>query len=106
MRHRRSSDHGLAPDVALSPGLSRLTERFLKGAEVNHTSRSSRAHRSRATSKSSTPQRLHDESRAVWVWHDDASTQENADFYDILIDTGVDGIITGRPGEMVAALGN
>jgi glycerophosphoryl diester phosphodiesterase len=40
----------------------------------------------------------------VWVWPDDASTQENAEFYSKLIADGVDGIITGRPDAMVDAL--
>jgi glycerophosphoryl diester phosphodiesterase len=47
---------------------------------------------------------VHDEGREVWVWPDDASTQENAEFYGRLIDYGVDGIITGRPAALVEAL--
>jgi glycerophosphoryl diester phosphodiesterase len=101
--------HELVPDVALSPGLSRLTEWFLNGAEVEPHFTIFQLPPFQGDIEvvnAATVQRLHDEGRAVWVWPDDASTQENADFYDILIDTGVDGIITGRPGEMVAALGN
>ncbi len=39
----------------------------------------------------------------VWVWPNDARTQENTDFYRELIDLGVDGIIAGRPDAMEAA---
>ena len=51
-----------------------------------------------------TVQRVHDEGRVVWVWPDDASTQENANFYSVLLGYGVDGIITGRPAAMVDAV--
>jgi glycerophosphoryl diester phosphodiesterase len=101
--------HELAPDVALSPGLTRLTEWFLNGAEVEPHFTIFQVPPFQADIEvvnAATVERLHDEGRVVWVWPDDASTQENAAFYDVLIDTGVDGIITGRPGEMVAALGS
>ena len=49
-------------------------------------------------------QRIHDEGRIVWVWPDDASTQENADFYRLMLDDGADGIIAGRPAAMTEAL--
>jgi len=41
------------------------------------------------------------EGLAIWAWPDDAGTQENADFYQELIERGVDGIIAGRPAEAV-----
>ena len=47
---------------------------------------------------------IHDEGRIVWVWPDDASTQENAAFYEAMIAAGVDGVIAGRPAEVTAAL--
>ena len=33
----------------------------------------------------------------VWAWPNDAAAQENADFYEELIDIGVDGVIAGSP---------
>jgi glycerophosphoryl diester phosphodiesterase len=99
--------HELSPDVALSPGLTRLTEWFLNGAEVEPHFTIFQIPPFQGDIEvvnAETVQRIHDEGRVVWVWPDDASTQENADFYDVLIDAGVDGIITGRPREMVAAL--
>jgi glycerophosphoryl diester phosphodiesterase len=34
---------------------------------------------------------------AVWVWMDDTSTQEQVDFYQELLDRGVDGLLVSRP---------
>jgi glycerophosphoryl diester phosphodiesterase len=99
--------HDLAPDVALSPGLTRLTEWFLNGAEVEPHFTVFQVPPFQGEIEvvnAETVQRIHDEGRVIWVWPDDASTQENAEFYDVLIDAGVDGIITGRPAEMVTAL--
>ncbi|HSL58896.1 MAG TPA: glycerophosphodiester phosphodiesterase family protein [Acidimicrobiales bacterium] len=42
---------------------------------------------------------------AIWAWMDDTSTQENAAFYQELVERGVDGLIVSRPAEGVAALG-
>ena len=101
--------HELAPDVALSPGLTRLTEWFLNGAELEPRFTVLQVPPFQGDIEivnAETVQRVHDEGRVVWVWPDDASTQENANFYAVLIGYGVDGIITGRPGEMVAALGD
>lgn len=33
----------------------------------------------------------------IWAWPDDAATQENADFYEELVEMGVDGVIAGHP---------
>ena len=99
--------HELAPDVALSPGLTRLTDWFLNGAEIEPYFTVFQAPPFQGDIEvinADTVQRIHDEGRVVWVWPDDASTQENADFYSQLLDYGVDGIITGRPAEMVDAL--
>lgn len=34
----------------------------------------------------------------VWVWMDDTATQETADFYGVMLDRGVDGLLVSRPG--------
>ncbi len=95
--------HELAPDVALSPGLTRLTDWFLNGAEIEPYFTVFQVPPFQGDIEvvnADTVQRVHDEGRVVWVWPDDASTQENADFYSVLVDYGVDGIITGRPAAM------
>lgn len=101
--------HEIAPDVAVSPGLTRLTEWFLNGAEIEPYFKVFQVPPYQGDIQVvnvETVQRVHDEGREVWVWPDDASTQENAEFYRLLIDYGVDGIITGRPAAMVEALSN
>ena len=101
--------HQIAPDVAVSPGLTRLTEWFLNGAEIEPYFEVFQVPPFQGDIQvvdAATVQRVHDEGREVWVWPDDASTQENAEFYGRLIDYGVDGIITGRPAAMIDALSN
>jgi len=98
--------HERAPDVALSPGLTRLTDWFLNGAEIEPYFTVFQVPPFQGDIEvinADTVQRVHDEGRVVWVWPDDASTQENADFYSLLLGYGVDGIITGRPAAMVDA---
>lgn len=100
--------HELAPDVVLSPGLTRLTDWFLNGAEIEPYFSVFQAPPFQGDIEvinADTIQRVHDEGRVIWAWANDAATQENAEFYDVLIDAGVDGIITGRPAAMVEALG-
>ena len=45
-----------------------------------------------------------DEDLAVWVWPN-AAEQENADFYESLLDHPVDGVIAGRPDDAVERFG-
>ena len=45
----------------------------------------------------------HEQGLSVWIWPDDASTQENEAFYRELIARGADGVIAGRPEQIVAA---
>jgi glycerophosphoryl diester phosphodiesterase len=95
--------HELAPDVAVSPGLTRLTEWFLNGTEIEPYFEVFQVPPFQAgieVVSAETVQRIHAEDRVVWVWPDDAATQENADFYGRLLDFGVDGVIAGRPGVM------
>ena len=99
--------HELAPDVAVSPGLGRLTEWFLKGTELPPHFEVLQLPPFQGEIEVITPEvveRIHDEGRIVWVWPDDASTQENEAFYRRLLADGVDGVIAGRPAEMSAAL--
>ena len=101
--------HEISPDVAVSPGLTRLTEWFLNDAEIESYFEVFQVPPFQGDIQvvdAETVQRVHDEGRELWVWPDDASRQENAEFYGLLIDYGVDGIITGRPAAMVEALSN
>lgn len=41
--------------------------------------------------------RAQSEGVAVWVWMDDTATQETADFYRVMLDRGVDGLLVSRP---------
>ena len=101
--------HEISPDVAVSPGLTRLTEWFLNDAEIEPYFEVFQVPPFQGDIQvvdAETVQRVHDEGRELWVWPDDASRQENAEFYGLLIDYGVDGIITGRPAAMVESLSN
>jgi glycerophosphoryl diester phosphodiesterase len=40
----------------------------------------------------------------VWVWMDDTSTQETAEFYDDLLSRGVDGLLVSRPSVAVTVV--
>jgi glycerophosphoryl diester phosphodiesterase len=99
--------HELAPDVAISPGDDRLTDWFLTGEPLEpyfEVLQLPPFQLGIQVIDDTVVQRIHDEGRIVWVWPDDASTQENAEFYKVLIGYGVDGIIAGRPAEVTAAL--
>ncbi len=99
--------HALAPDVSVSPGLGRLTEWFLSGTELEPHFEVLQLPPFQGEIQVITAevvQRIHDEGRVVWVWPDNASTQENEPFYRTLLGDGVDGVIAGRPATMTAAL--
>jgi glycerophosphoryl diester phosphodiesterase len=86
------------PEVTTSPGLSTMTDwilggKPLEGYEVVQVPPSYEG--------IDLLQVVLDRARAegvlVWVWPDDADTQENADYYQQLIDAGVHGVIAGSP---------
>jgi glycerophosphoryl diester phosphodiesterase len=98
--------HDIAPDVAISPGLGRLTDWFLNGAELEPWFEILQLPPFQGEIEvinADVVQRIHDEGRIVWVWQNDA-TQENVEFYGGLLSIGVDGVIAGRPAAMTAAL--
>lgn len=98
--------HELAPDVSVSPGLGRLTDWFLTGAELAphfEVLQLPPFQGEIEVINAEVVQRIHDEGRVVWVWPDSASTQENEAFYRKLLADGVDGVIAGRPAAMTAA---
>ena len=99
--------HALAPSVSVSPGLGRLPEWLLSGTENAPHFEVLQLPPFQGEIEVITAEvveRIHDEGRVVWVWPDDASTQENEAFYRTLLTAGVDGVIAGRPAAMSAAL--
>ena len=99
--------HKLAPDVAISPGLGLLTDWFLNGTPLDPAFQILQlpiAQGDIEVVTAESVQRIHDEGRVVWAWADDAGAQENEETYRLLLDAGVDGIITGRPADMTVAL--
>ncbi len=99
--------HEIAPDVAVSPGLGRLTEWFLNGIELEPHFEVLQLPPFQGEIQvidADVVDRIHAEGRVVWVWPDDAETQENEAFYRTLLGYGVDGVIAGRPAQMTAAL--
>ncbi len=99
--------HAAAPDVAVSPGLDRLVSWFLNGATLEPHFKILQVPPFQfgiEVVNAENVARAKAEGFVVWVWPDDASTQENEAFYRTLIGYGVDGVIAGRPAAMTAAL--
>ncbi len=91
----------------VSPGLQRLTAWFLDGAELDPMFRVLQVPPTQGEIQvvsAELVQRIHSEVGVVWVWADNAATQDTEEFYAQLIELGVDGIIAGRPGELADAL--
>jgi glycerophosphoryl diester phosphodiesterase len=98
----------MAPEVAVSPGLNTMAAWVLGGQPLDPAYRIVQVPPSFEGLSVVTPafvERARAEGLTVWVWMDDAATQENEAFYRELLDLGVDGIIAGRPAEVTAALG-
>jgi glycerophosphoryl diester phosphodiesterase len=86
------------PEVTTSPGLSTMTDWILGGEplggyEVVQVPPSYEG----IDLLQIVLDRAEAEGIRVWVWPDDADSQENADYYQQLIDAGVHGIIAGSP---------
>jgi glycerophosphoryl diester phosphodiesterase len=103
--------HALAPDVAVSPGVNEMAAWLLGGGELAEHYRIVQvppfydtggdvievlSEANLATAEAA--------GVAVWVWPNDAATQENEEFYAELVAMGVDGIIAGRPAAATAAI--
>ena len=94
--------HELAPDVATSPGTDNLTAWALGSGDLLPTDRILQVPPFfDGLSVLEVPGLLDKaaaEGLAIWVWPNDASTQENADYYASLVaDYAIDGIIAGHP---------
>jgi glycerophosphoryl diester phosphodiesterase len=98
----------LAPDVATSPGLDTLVA-WYAGADVQFAPQDvvfqvPPEYEGVEVLVAETIERARSDGFGVWVWMNDADTQENADFYAELAARGVDGLIVSRPAEAVARL--
>lgn len=94
--------HELAPDVAISPGTDRLTIWVLTGAPLDERFAIVQIPPFAQGFEVATVETIataHEQGLEVWVWPDDAATQENRRFYAELLARGVDGIIAGRPSQ-------
>jgi len=86
------------PEVATSPGVSTMTDWILGGQPLD-------GYRLVQVPPSYEGidllqvvlDRANAEGILVWIWPDDADTQENAEYYRTLIDAGVHGVIAGSP---------
>lgn len=100
--------HELAPSVAVSPGVTEMAAWLLGGEPLPERYRIvqippfygdievlSAANLATAEAAGVT----------IWVWPDDAATQENETYYRELVALGVGGIIAGRPAAAEAAIG-
>lgn len=93
--------HEAAPEVATSPGLATLVD-WYAGADVTFadTDVIMQVPPFYSGVEVLTPDvvaRAHADGFAVWVWMDDAATQENAAFYSDLLDRDVDGLLVSKP---------
>jgi glycerophosphoryl diester phosphodiesterase len=92
----------LAPDVEVSPGVATLAGWLLEGVPLEGY-RVIQVPPMYGDLAVITPEFWEAVAAAgvtVWMWPNDAGTQENGDFYQEMIDQGVTGIIAGRPSEV------
>lgn len=90
----------IAPGVEVSPGVAEMTAWLLDGVELDPAFRIVQVPPMFGDVPVITPEFWDAVGEAgvhVWMWPNDASTQENAEFYQEMIDQGVTGIIAGRP---------
>ena len=94
--------HEFAPDVATSPGTDQMTAWGLGAGELLPSDRILQVPPFfgdiEVLELPGVLDRAEEAGLAIWVWPNDASTQENADYYADLVTTyGIDGIIAGHP---------
>lgn len=97
-----------APDVATSPGLTTLVDWYL-GAPVEFASSDvvfqvPPVYEGVEVLTADVVARAQAEGYAVWVWMEDTSTQETAEFYTEMLARGVDGLLVSRPTVAVGLL--
>lgn len=94
-----------APEVATSPAEDELVAWYLGVGGVHPNDRVAQVPPTFEAINVLAPDvvaRVHDAGLAMWIWPNNASEQENADFYAEVIAAGADGIIAGRPADAVA----
>ncbi|MEQ8842170.1 MAG: glycerophosphodiester phosphodiesterase family protein [Acidimicrobiales bacterium] len=93
--------HEVAPDIPTSPGTGALTDWFLGGIPLLESHRVLQVPPQfdglDVLALDGFLEKAREEGLGIWVWMDDASTQENPDFYESLLDFDIDGIIAGHP---------
>jgi glycerophosphoryl diester phosphodiesterase len=90
-----------APDVATSPGLTTLVDWYL-GAPVEFAPTDvvfqvPPVYEGVEVLTADVVARAQAEGYEVWVWMEDTSTQETAEFYTEMLARGVDGLLVARP---------
>jgi len=93
--------HEFAPEIPTSPGTGALTDWYLGGIPLLESHRVLQVPPQFDGLDVLTLDGFLENARAeglgIWVWPNDASTQENADFYESLLDFDIDGLIAGSP---------
>ncbi len=93
-----------APDVATSPATSEMLDWFLAGAAFAASDVVVQVPPDYDGIDVLAPEiveRVITDGLDFWVWPNDSDAQENADFYESVLDKGAHGIIAGRPEEAV-----
>jgi glycerophosphoryl diester phosphodiesterase len=92
----------LAPDVEVSPGVAAMSAWLLDGAPLDGFDivQVPPFFGDVEVINDAFWERVAEAGVTVWMWPNDAATQENAAFYAAMIDQGVTGIIAGRPSEV------
>ncbi|HUF97128.1 MAG TPA: glycerophosphodiester phosphodiesterase family protein [Ilumatobacter sp.] len=99
--------HEAAPDVATSPGVDEMAAWLLAGTPLPDHHDVVQVPPMFDDIVVLSPEMLQlaaESGVAVWVWPNDASTQENQAFYESLVAMGVTGILAGRPAQASAAI--
>ena len=103
-----SAFHELAPTVDVSPGVTDMAGWLLGGAPLPEHYRIVQIPPFYGDIEVLAPANLATAAAAgvtIWVWPNDAGTQENEAYYRELVAMGVGGIIAGRPAAAAAAIG-
>lgn len=94
----------LAPDVATSPSVEELLTWFFGTDDFDEQDVVAQVPPDFDGIEVLTPgiiERVRNEGLEIWVWPNDAATQENTEFYLDIAQLGLDGIIAGHPEDAV-----
>ena len=99
--------HAAAPDVAVSPGVTEMAAWLLGGGELAEHYRIVQVPPFYDELEVLSPANLataESSGVTIWVWPNDAATQEHEAYYRELVAMGVGGIIAGRPAAAESAI--